>query len=125
MRIKLFLVAVLGLSLVLVADDTKKSTKSGAKAAKAKTEKASGDATKGAAVYKTNCAVCHYADKSTKRIGPGLAGYFKKTKMENGKAINEANVREVIMEGEGRMPPFKEKLEDKQLDDLMAYLKSL
>ncbi len=95
------------------------------KAATKKTAKAGGDAAKGEDIYKSNCAVCHYADKTDKRIGPGLLGYFKKEKMENGKPVNEASTRELILEGEGKMIPFKEKLDEKQVDDVLAYLKTL
>lgn len=123
-------VAVAALALTIgVADDAKKNTgKSSKKSEKAAPKKAAakaGDAAEGESVYKSNCAVCHYADKTDKRIGPGLAGFFKREKMENGKPVNEANTRELIMEGYGKMIPFKEKLDEKQLDDVIAYLKTL
>lgn len=127
--LRIFGIAALGAALALAnAAPQKKDGGKGAtkKSASKKTAaKPAGDKEKGEEIYKANCAVCHYADKTDKRIGPGLAGFFKKEKMENGKPVNDANVREIIMEGYGKMIPFKEKLDDKQLDDLMAYLHTL
>ncbi len=83
-----------------------------------------GDATKGKEVFE-QCAVCHNADTDEKKMGPGLKGLFKKAKMANGKAANEANVRAVVDQGGNGMPAYEEMLEKKEKDDLLAYLKTL
>src|SRR5438309_1385739 len=51
---------------------------------------ADGDAKKGEAAF-DNCAVCHNADSTETKIGPGLKGLFKREKLVNGKPVNEAN----------------------------------
>jgi cytochrome c2 len=83
-----------------------------------------GDAAKGKEVFE-QCAVCHNADSDEKKMGPGLKGLFKKAKLNNGKAVNEANVRAVVEQGGNGMPAYEEMLEKKEKDDLIAYLKTL
>jgi len=122
MRKRLVFLSVLGLAFGLAAagpagDAKKKPDKKG--------KEKLGDVTAGQGVYKNNCAVCHFADKTDKRIGPGLKGFFKKDKMFDDRPVNEETVRDLILNGGGKMIPFKEKLDGKQLDDLMAYLKTL
>lgn len=85
---------------------------------------AAGDAAKGKEVFE-QCAVCHNADSTEKKMGPGLKGLFKHDKMVNGKKPTEANVRAKIDEGGNGMPPYKDMLSDKEKDDLLAYLKTL
>ena len=85
---------------------------------------AKGDPAKGKQVFE-QCAVCHNADNTEKKFGPGLKGLFKQDKMGNGKKPTEANVRAQIDDGGNGMPPFKDVLDDQQKDDLIAYLKTL
>jgi len=83
-----------------------------------------GDADKGKEVFQ-QCAVCHNADTTEKKMGPGLKGLFAREKMNNGKKPTEANVREKVDEGGNGMPAYKEMLADDEKDDLIAYLKTL
>lgn len=83
-----------------------------------------GDAAKGKAVFE-QCAVCHNADSTEKKMGPGLKGLFKLDKLVNGKKPTEANVRAKIDEGGNGMPAYKDMLSDAEHDDLIAYLKTL
>ena len=45
------------------------------------------DAKKGESVFE-NCAVCHNADSTEVKIGPGLKGLFKREKLVTGKPVN-------------------------------------
>jgi cytochrome c2 len=83
-----------------------------------------GDAEKGKEVFQ-QCAVCHNADSTEKKMGPGLKGLFSREKMNNGKKPTDENVLEKINEGGNGMPAYKEMLSDDEKDDLMAYLKTL
>ena len=83
-----------------------------------------GDAAKGKAVFE-QCGVCHNADSTEKKMGPGLKGLFKKDKMSNDKKPTDANVRAKIDEGGNGMPSYKDMLSDQEKDDLIAYLKTL
>jgi mono/diheme cytochrome c family protein len=58
-------------------------------------------------------------------MGPGLKGLFKRGKLNDGKAANEANIRARIDDGGNGMPGYKDVLDDQQKEDLIAYLKTL
>jgi cytochrome c2 len=82
------------------------------------------DAAKGKEVFE-QCSVCHNADSTEKKMGPGLKGLFAKDKMVNGKKPTEANVLAKINEGGNGMPAYKEMLSADEKADLLAYLKTL
>ena len=83
-----------------------------------------GDPEKGKEGFQ-QCGVCHNADSTEKKMGPGLKGLFQNEKMTNGKKPTEANVRAKIDEGGNGMPSYKEMLSDEEKNDLIAYLKTL
>ena len=83
-----------------------------------------GDPEKGKEVFQ-QCGVCHNSDSTEKKMGPGLKGLFQNEKMNNGKKPTEANVREMILKDGGKMTGFEEQLKGKDLDNLIAYLKTL
>ncbi len=85
---------------------------------------AAGSAAKGKEVF-DQCSVCHNADNTDKKIGPGLKGLFKKDKLANGKAPTEANIRAQVDDGGNGMPAYKDILSNQEKDDLIAYLKTL
>jgi cytochrome c len=85
---------------------------------------AAGSADKGKEVF-DQCSVCHNADSTEVKIGPGLKGLFKHDKLVNGKPVNEANVRAKIDEGGNGMPSYKDILSNQEKDDVIAYLKTL
>ena len=84
-----------------------------------------GDAAKGKDVFE-QCSVCHNADSTEKKMGPGLKGMFKKAKMDStGKPVTDANVMAKINDGGNGMPPYKDMLTDDEKANLLAYLKTL
>jgi cytochrome c2 len=85
---------------------------------------ADGDPAKGKKVFEA-CAVCHNADSTEKKMGPGLKGLFKRDKLKSGKKVNESTIRARIDEGGGGMPAYKDMLTDDEKNDLIAYLKTL
>jgi cytochrome c len=85
---------------------------------------AKGDPEKGKEVFQ-QCGVCHNADSTEKKMGPGLNPLFKQEKLVNGKKVTEANVRAKIDEGGNGMPAYKEILSDEDKDNVIAYLKTL
>jgi cytochrome c2 len=85
---------------------------------------ADGDAKKGEAAFE-NCSVCHNADSTEVKIGPGLKGLFKREKLVNGKPVNADNIKALITEGSGAMPPFGDAISGEDKDNLVAYLKTL
>ncbi|MCX6623084.1 MAG: cytochrome c [Acidobacteria bacterium] len=87
-------------------------------------EKKSGDAAKGKEVFEEQCSICHDATGTEKKNGPPLKGLFQKAKLASGKKVTEANVKTRINEGGGTMPAFED-LKGADLDNLIAYLKTI
>jgi mono/diheme cytochrome c family protein len=88
-----------------------------------------GDAAKGKEIFQVSCSLCH--EVSTKvKLGPGLEGISKKAphKLSDGTEVADesaATLRKQIVKGAGLMPPAGAALSDKQVDDLIAYLRTL
>ena len=85
----------------------------------------------GQKLFDDNCAMCHYADQTNTKIGPGLKGILKNKELPfSHKPATVTNVREQIEKGNPDakpmpMPPFGSKFSAKQLANLMAYLQTL
>ena len=76
-------------------------------------------------LFAANCSGCHFTDRKVTKVGPGLQGLFKNPKLpKSGRPTSEENVRDTIVNGRGKMPPFKH-LEDSKIKVLIDYLKSL
>jgi cytochrome c5 len=75
-------------------------------------------------LFKNNCAVCHFTDSQTRKVGPGLLGLFKRDRLASGKPVGEAEVMEQIRQGGAGMPPFSH-LQDEEIHARVGYLQSL
>lgn len=113
--------AALAAAAIVYAQD------SGAKSAASKTAASkSGSATKGKDVFDQKCAMCHNADSDQKKIGPGLKGLFKRgTFSVNNHKVTEEVLKTWIEKGDSMMPPFKDVLDEQQIRDVIAYVKTL
>ena len=70
------------------------------------------------------CSGCHSVDASEKRVGPSLKGLFHKHELANGTPANERSIRHKIRNGGDGMPAYERVFSARDLDDLIAYLKS-
>ncbi len=76
-------------------------------------------------LFAANCTICHFSDRKDTKVGPGLLGLFKNPKLpKSGRVTNEENVRQTIVNGRGKMPPFKH-LKNQEIKAIIDYLKSL
>lgn len=82
------------------------------------------DAKKGEMAFES-CAPCHNTDSTDVKVGPGLKGLFQREKLVNGKPVNDANVKALITDGSGAMPPFGDAITSEDKDNIIAYLKTL
>jgi cytochrome c2 len=86
----------------------------------------SGAAARGKDVFDKKCAMCHFADKDSKKIGPGLKGLSKRgTFTVNGNKVTTESLTTWIENGDSLMPGMKESLEPAQIKDVVAYVKTL
>ncbi len=82
-------------------------------------------AASGKALFTASCSGCHYTDRKDTKVGPGLQGLFENQKLpKSGRPTNAENVRTTIVNGQGKMPPFKH-LKDEEINAIVDYLKSL
>ncbi len=90
-----------------------------------KTDVAPELASEGAAIFSSNCAMCHSADTTEEGIGPGLKGLFKRAAMPvSGRPASEETFRQQLRNPFQNMPPFPN-LTEAQVDALIAYLKTV
>lgn len=79
---------------------------------------------RGEGFFLQRCSLCHLPRKlkfgSPPVVGPSLAGLFKDATPEQMKIL-----RGFILKGGPNMPGFQYGLETKEIDDLIAYLKTL
>jgi mono/diheme cytochrome c family protein len=80
---------------------------------------------RGHIVYKDRCAICHFSESDTGKIGPGLKGLYKRGKFADAGRVDDATIENRILNGGKDMPPFRSVLTAGQVRDLMAYLKTL
>jgi len=77
----------------------------------------------GSAVYQQNCAACHDDDKlELIKKPPKLGALFRQPTLPSGAPATDEQVRKTIQDGRGIMPPFRQTLDDEQLDSLLKYL---
>jgi mono/diheme cytochrome c family protein len=80
--------------------------------------------TRGENLFRQRCSLCHLPRKlkfgSPPVIGPDLTGVFKEAGPDKLKLLTGS-----ILKGGPDMPGFQYGLEPKEIDDLIAYLKTL
>jgi cytochrome c len=97
-----------------------------AKASKKSATAKSSLATKGKELFEEKCSVCHFADSDARKIGPGLKGIGKRgTFTVNNKKVTDQSLTTWIETGDSLMPPFKDVLDEQQIKDVVAYVKTL
>jgi mono/diheme cytochrome c family protein len=113
-------IALLGMAVAVLAQDPP------AKAPAKKTAASKGSPTKGKEVFDQKCGICHFADSDAKKIGPGLKGISKRgTFTVNNNKFTEETLKTWIENGDQLMPPFKDVLDETQIKDVIAYVKTL
>jgi mono/diheme cytochrome c family protein len=78
---------------------------------------------RGAQLYQQKCARCHYPTTSHGLHGPGLQALTKVKSMPSGAPPTDERLTQVILHGRLEMPATP--LDDAQLSDMLAYLRTL
>ena len=83
-------------------------------------------------LFLQNCSYCHLQRKGNPKIprespaaGPTKGGAVLSGLFRGAAPDREPVVRQFVLQGTPKMPGFQYALEPKELDDLMAYLKTL
>ena len=118
-------IAALGTSLAVAsmgpANTQSKTTK---KAPAGKTDSAA--VARGKELFQQKCSTCHYDASDAKKIGPGLKGLNKRgTFTVNNNKVTDENLKIWIENGDSLMPPFKDVMDDNQIKDVIAYVRTL
>jgi cytochrome c len=79
----------------------------------------------GKAAFDQHCEICHYAESTAQKIGPGLKGLYARTRFAGGGKVDDAAVTHWIEIGGKNMPGFKDVLKLTEVRALIAYLKTL
>jgi len=84
-----------------------------------------GDAEKGAQIFQSHCASCHFADKKDTKSGPGLKEILKRERLPvSGRPATPENILRQLDAPYLAMPSFPT-LIGQDAADLLAYLKTL
>jgi cytochrome c2 len=84
------------------------------------------DANRGRALFDNQCSFCHYADRTDSKLGPGLKGVLmQETLPVSGRAATPENVTQQLLDPYQNMPSFRSSLSEQEIEDLLAYLKTL
>jgi uncharacterized membrane protein len=80
---------------------------------------------RGGELFSSRCSLCHFADKSDTKIGPGFKGLFKRDQLPvSQKPVTEEAISNQLKSPVGKMPAFPD-LSPEQIKELIAYLKTL
>jgi cytochrome c6 len=76
------------------------------------------------ALYKSKCQMCH-GEKGLADSGAGKAMKVKPVTDPDVKKMSEAQMVEAVKNGMGKMQPYKDKLTDAQIKDVVTYFRGL
>jgi mono/diheme cytochrome c family protein len=74
----------------------------------------------GVLLFARNCARCHVPHEGDASPAPVLTGYFDRKPRPTVK-----QARQIIRDGKRYMPPFGKRLSADEIEDLIAYMKTL
>jgi mono/diheme cytochrome c family protein len=81
---------------------------------------------RGKDLFQQKCSTCHYDTSDAKKIGPGLKGLNKRgTFTVNNNKVTDENLKTWIENGDSLMPPFKDVIDENQIKDVIAYVRTL
>jgi mono/diheme cytochrome c family protein len=86
----------------------------------------SGADSRGEQLFELHCAPCHVDQpQGLLKKPPNLSGVFSKPSLSSGAPATAAQVRKEIIEDIGTMPAFDGRLSDRDVQDLITYLRLL
>lgn len=80
---------------------------------------------RGASLFRDRCEICHFSGSEAQKLGPGLKGIYTRGKFASGKTVTDALVGNWILKGSAIMPAYNKILKPGEINDLIAYIKTL
>ena len=80
---------------------------------------------RGRRVFDSQCARCHDPYTRSAAKGPSLKNLYKRQYLPSGLPATDQHVTDSIVLGRKMMPAFNQSIGQQQLEDLLAYLKTL
>jgi cbb3-type cytochrome c oxidase subunit III len=77
----------------------------------------------GKRIFTANCATCHGADGKGNSMGRTMG--VKDLHAAEVVKLSDAQIKQVVANGKGNMPPWKGQLSDSQIAQVTAYVRSL
>ncbi len=81
------------------------------------------DSAAGSATFQTKCAMCHGPDGSGSEVGKSMSVPDLRSPVVQ--KLPDAQLAQVIANGKGGMPSFKNSLSEQQIHALLAHIRSL
>jgi cytochrome c6 len=75
------------------------------------------------ATFRTKCAMCHGPDGSGSEVGKSM--HVPDLRSPIAQKMPNAQLAQIISDGKGGMPPFKNSLSEDQIHSLVSYIRSL
>ena len=75
--------------------------------------------------YQARCANCHEAYLDKPRNGPSLKDLYRRPYLPSGAPSNDERVRDALLLGRPNMPGYRGVMDERELQDMMAYLHTL
>jgi len=72
-------------------------------------------------IFNRTCMQCHSVVEGQYSFGPNLAGELKKPHPRK----TPVEVKGIVKNGKGKMPPLGDKLTDQEIDHVIAYLRTM
>ena len=80
----------------------------------------------GRKIYDAECGRCHEPYSTRGKKGPGLKGVFQHKYLSlSGLPANDERVSDIIRLGRNEMPGYSQKLNQQDIQDVLAYLHTL
>ncbi len=79
---------------------------------------------KGGEIYKGKCAMCHGADGTGQTV-IGKADKIRDLTSSEVQSQHDSELKNIIENGKGKMPAYKGKLTDVQVEQVVAYIRTL
>jgi len=75
------------------------------------------------ATFRTKCAMCHGPDGSGSEVGKSM--HVPDLRSPEVQKRPDAELAQIVSDGKGGMPPFKNSLSEDQIHSLVSYIRSL